>query len=192
MPNPRRRADLMAMPISVPTYTVDDLDRFPPDGNRYELLEGMLLVTPAPGLPHQVVTMRLSVVLSDLLRPWPDVWVASPGSVVSRPRTRLEPDILVFQAPAAGTRWEAVRRRLLAVETASRSTEVYDRDFKRPAYLDLGVDEVWRVDVDEKVIHVSAPGVAPDRRVADRLVWSPKDGGVTLTIDVAPLFRGFD
>lgn len=50
----------MAMPISVPSYTVDDLDRFPPDGNRYELLEGMLLVTPAPGLPHQVVTQRLA------------------------------------------------------------------------------------------------------------------------------------
>ncbi|MFN0178282.1 MAG: Uma2 family endonuclease [Gemmatimonadales bacterium] len=180
------------MPISVPSYTVDDLDRFPPDGNRYELLEGMLLVTPAPGLPHQVVTMRLSVVLAELLRPWPDVWVASPGSVVFRPKTRLEPDILVFRAPAAGTKWEAVRHRFLAVETKSRSTEIYDRDFKRPAYLDLGVDEVWRVDVGEKVILVSVPGAAPDRRVDDRLVWSPKGLAADLTIDVAPLFRGFD
>ena len=182
----------MAMPISVPSYTVDDLDRFPPDSNRYELLEGMLLVTPAPGLPHQVVTQRLAAILTGFLLPCPDVWVASPGSVVFRPKTRLEPDILVFRAPTAGTRWEAVRHRFLAVETASRSTVIYDRDFKRPAYLHLGVDEVWRVDVDEKVILVSAPGAAPDRRVADRLVWSPKDLAANLTIDVAPLFRGFD
>lgn len=36
----------MAMAISVPLYTVDDLANFPDDGNRYELLDGMLLVTP--------------------------------------------------------------------------------------------------------------------------------------------------
>ncbi|MFN0181320.1 MAG: Uma2 family endonuclease [Gemmatimonadales bacterium] len=109
-----------------------------------------------------------------------------------RPKTRLEPDILVFGAPVAGTEWEAVRHRFLAVETKSRSTEIYDRDFKRPAYLDLGVDEVWRVDVEEKVILASVPGAAPDGRVADRLVWSPKNLAANLTIDVAPLFRGFD
>jgi hypothetical protein len=39
------------MPVSVPRYTVDDLDAFPDDGNRYELLDGVLLVTPAPAVP---------------------------------------------------------------------------------------------------------------------------------------------
>ena len=36
----------MAMAISVPLYTVDDLEHFPDDGNRYELLDRVLLVTP--------------------------------------------------------------------------------------------------------------------------------------------------
>ena len=36
----------MAMAISVPRYTIADLERFPSDGSRYELLDGMLLVTP--------------------------------------------------------------------------------------------------------------------------------------------------
>ena len=40
----------MAMAITVPHYTVDDLDDFPDDGNRYELLDGVLLVTPAPNM----------------------------------------------------------------------------------------------------------------------------------------------
>ena len=40
----------MAMAISVPLYTVDDLDGFPRDGNRYELLDGVLLVTPASSM----------------------------------------------------------------------------------------------------------------------------------------------
>jgi hypothetical protein len=38
----------MAMAVQVPLYTVDELQNFPDDGNRYELLDGVLLVTPAP------------------------------------------------------------------------------------------------------------------------------------------------
>lgn len=41
----------MGMAISVPRYTIDDLERFPDDGNRYEVLDGFLMVTPAPGGP---------------------------------------------------------------------------------------------------------------------------------------------
>ena len=40
----------MAMPLRVPTFTVEDLESFPNDGNRYELLDGFLIVTPAPAL----------------------------------------------------------------------------------------------------------------------------------------------
>ena len=49
----------MGMAISVPRFTVDDLDRLPDDGNRYELLDGTLLVTPSPTSAHQIVVNRL-------------------------------------------------------------------------------------------------------------------------------------
>jgi hypothetical protein len=38
----------MAMPVAVPRYTLRDLESFPDDGSRYELLDGVLLVTPPP------------------------------------------------------------------------------------------------------------------------------------------------
>ena len=180
----------MGMPITVPTFTVDDLDQFPDDGTRYELLDGVLLVSPGPELPHQVVTGRLFALLADFLKPWPELLITSPGAIILRPKTQLEPDILVFRWPNGGPKWEAVQEHLLAVETTSRSTVIYDRDFKRPAYLDLGVGEVWRVDLDQEAILVSRPGEPADLAYRDEFVWAPKGHPSSLLIEVQPLFRG--
>ena len=68
----------MAMAISVPRYTVADLGRFPNDGNRYELLDGVLLVTPAPSHAHQIIVTRLQ------LRLIPAVMIAGTGQVRSK------------------------------------------------------------------------------------------------------------
>lgn len=48
----------MAMPVHAPfkeprRWTVPDLERLPNDGNRYEIIDGTLYVTPAPSLTHQ-------------------------------------------------------------------------------------------------------------------------------------------
>src|SRR5262245_57820881 len=133
----------MAMPVVVPRYTVDDLDRFPDDGNRYELLDGLLLVTPAPASPHQVVTVRITSALANWLKDIPDLYVASPGEVILPPGNRLEPDILVFRTHSLAMPWKDYER-WLAVEVMSPGSRIYDRDFKGPAYLALGVRESWR------------------------------------------------
>jgi Uma2 family endonuclease len=59
----------MSMPVTVPRYTLRDLVSFPDDGNRYELLDGILLVTPAPALLHQRVVSRLFTLLAAYLHP---------------------------------------------------------------------------------------------------------------------------
>src|SRR5690606_42037541 len=52
-----------------PPFTVDDLLKFPDDGNRYELFNGSLLVSPAPTPLHQRVIFRLRRVLDDASPP---------------------------------------------------------------------------------------------------------------------------
>ncbi|MFN2602177.1 MAG: hypothetical protein ABR582_05410 [Gemmatimonadaceae bacterium] len=59
------RIQTMRMVLPVPHFTIDMLDDFPDDGPRYELLEGSLLVTPAPSLNHQIVATRLVGLLLD-------------------------------------------------------------------------------------------------------------------------------
>lgn len=53
------------MPRAGEEWTVDDLDRLPEDGLQYELLDGLLLVTPAPVLMHQRAPSVLALDLVD-------------------------------------------------------------------------------------------------------------------------------
>ncbi len=179
----------MAMPVSVPRFTVDQVDALPDDGNRHELLDGVLLVTPAPGLPHQTVAMRLAVVLGRFLEDEPEAWIWGPGAVVMRPWVKLEPDILIGRRPTGGTRWENVPEHWLAVEISGTGSRIYDRDYKRDGYLELGVEEVWLVDLDAMRVFVSRRGGPKDAPHDRTLNWrSP--GGRVLEVDVAALFRG--
>src|SRR5882724_11095704 len=146
-------------PIRVPTYTTDDLRRLPPDGQRYELLDGFLLVTPAPGVAHQVVLSRLMAALLAYLPEGASARATSPGEIEIKPRVLLDPDLLVFPSSyALKTSWTRIRGWWLAVEVSGRASRIYDRDFKRDAYLALGVREVWLADLEEEHVLVSREG----------------------------------
>ena len=183
----------MAMSLPVPSYTTDDVRSFPEDGQRYELLEGMLLVTPAPRFAHQVVLQRLASALDRYLSPAALALVVSPGEIEIAPKTLLEPDLLVVPATyPLGTPWRAMRGWWLAAEVFSPSSMVYDRDFKRDAYLALGIDDVWLVDLDERVIFVSRRGQDRDIRHDTTVTWHPRAMHEPLEIDLATLFRGVE
>src|SRR5437667_5276640 len=67
LPRSRRGADTMGMVAPV-YYTADMVRALPDDGNRYEVVYGELLVSPAPRLWHQEVAQRLLVALTRLSR----------------------------------------------------------------------------------------------------------------------------
>jgi hypothetical protein len=52
-----------AWPTRGQPFTVAELDRMPDDGRRYELLDGVLVVSPRPVPVHQIVAMRMSHLL---------------------------------------------------------------------------------------------------------------------------------
>lgn len=180
----------MAMSFPLPTYTVDMVRTFPDDGQRYELVEGMLLVTPAPASDHQVVVSRLVTALTNYLGISGPAHVVSPGEIEIAPKLHLEPDVLVFPSTfAPGTKWTGITKWWLAVEVLSPSSRHYDRDYKLEAYLRLGVAEVWIVDLDRRCCEVSG---ADGRRLAPeyRLVrWQPAGLPRPLELDLEGVFR---
>jgi Uma2 family endonuclease len=180
----------MAMSIPLPTYTVDMVRAFPDDGQRYELVEGMLLVTPAPAPDHQVVIARLvSALFSYLGDPGP-AYVVSPGEIEIAPSLHLEPDVLVFPSRSRpGKKWTEIGRWWLAVEVLSPSSRYYDRDYKLEAYLRVGVPEMWLVDLDRRCFEVSG---IDGRRLAPEyqtVLWHPAEMGQPLELSVEAILR---
>ena len=74
--------------------TREDLDAMPDDGHRYELLDGILVVSPAPRLVHQQVVLMLSRVLFDACPSEFRMYFA-PVDVVLAEDTVMQPDLLV-------------------------------------------------------------------------------------------------
>lgn len=144
----------MALPLSVP-LTVDDVWAIPDDGHRYELIEGVLIVTPAPGAAHQTCVFEVALLLRAAAGPDELVLVA-PFDWVARPGTLLQPDVLVARradvAATGNTRLE--RAPLLVVEVSSPSTRMVDRGTKRLAFEAAGVQVYWLVDPDEPSLTV--------------------------------------
>jgi Uma2 family endonuclease len=176
----------MGMAISVPRYTVDDLERFPNDGNRYELLDGVLIVTPAPQRAHQLVASRIMGQLLAALHGVADV--VGPGVIVRLPGTQLEPDVLVQPARFAHLlRWVDVTEHWLAVEVLSRSSRIYDREFKRDAYFALGVQQVWLVDIEDRSVEVWSSRSEPDI-VRDVIRWRVPTTDLVVAINLAGMF----
>jgi len=181
----------MAMPVSIPRCTVADLERFPDDGNRYELLDGIVLVTPSPALPHQIVATRIAGEFLHALKAGPEALVAAPGVVRLPPKTELRPDVLVSRKPGPGSTWDDVKEHWLAVEVLSPSSRLYDRNYKRDAYLQLGVAEVWLVDLEARQVFVSSTRPKrTDEPHAEIVAWHAPASGTTVQLSLADLFAG--
>src|SRR5919108_3333351 len=180
----------MAMPLPMPRLTIDMLDALPDDGTRYELLEGMLLVRPAPNFAHQVVATRLAAMLTTALR-GTGATVVAIGAIQRGKHTQLQPDILVCPPGVRPTMtWRDIRGWWLAVEVLSPSSRLYDREVKRPAYLALGVQEYWIADPDDCSIEVWTPDSVAPRRVTTDLSWCPAALDRDIVIDLTEVFEG--
>jgi Uma2 family endonuclease len=131
-----------AWPSTARPFTTYDLDRMPDDGHRYELLDGVLVVSPRPAPVHQVVASRLGYVLRQRCPARLEV-VPEPAMMVSAD-TEFDPDIIVIGL-------EHIRGKkitdppLLAAEIRSPSTALFDLNTKKAVYERFGIESYWIV-----------------------------------------------
>ena len=160
-----------------------------PQGERWELVDGEVLVTPSPHWTHQRVSMRLSVLLDAYVRSQSlgEVFT-SPLDVKLQPGLVLQPDILVVPAGVLTIRDDIVDRLLLAVETITPSSARYDRVVKRPAYQRNRVPEYWVVDQQSNTVERWQPDDERPAIIAEQLVWHPQGATSPFLLDLVAFF----
>ena len=146
---------------------LDDLYTTPDDGNRYEILDGAIVMSPPPGTAHQDVVASLLGLLREPARqlglkalPAPVAWRISPGYVP-------EPDVIVASNEVISSR--AVEGPpVLVIEVLSPSGRGRDLFEKRRIYAQGGASWYWIVDPAEPsllVLRLTAAGYADEARV---------------------------
>jgi len=142
-----------------PLMTVDDLDGMPEDGNRYEVIEGELFVSRAPGLPHQLVTANIIGCFLKYLEGNPiGRIVPTPGLILSK-YSGVIPD-LVFYSHARGKeiiandRLNASPEIVIEILSPGRENISRDRIAKRQLYARHAVGEYWIVDSENRSVEV--------------------------------------
>ncbi|MGH9190603.1 MAG: Uma2 family endonuclease [Acidimicrobiales bacterium] len=123
--------------------TLADLDELPDDGQRYELIDGEMIVTPAPSGPHNQVADRIQTAL-DLAAP--EGYVVLTGYQLHPPgERRLIPDVSVIRSDAYRL-LEATEPPVVVVEVLSPSNAAVDLSGKMAAYAAFGVAHYWVAD----------------------------------------------
>jgi Uma2 family endonuclease len=142
---------MATIPFSSP-FTYADLEAMfdggePDDGHRYEILDGVLIVSPAPSPIHQRAVLRLARILEDAC-PDDDLEVfVAPLDVLLADDTVLEPDVLVARRADLTAR-NLPAPPVLAVEVLSPSTRRFDYMLKRSRFEAAGMPAYWVVDPD--------------------------------------------
>ncbi|HEY4215633.1 MAG TPA: Uma2 family endonuclease [Gemmatimonadaceae bacterium] len=183
----------MAMPATYPDWTVDMLDALPDDGQRYEIIDGELFVTPAPIDLHQYVVGELLVRLHAYFRrsgvghP-----VTSPSDVrrEDRRRNRVQPDVFVVRVrdgkrPAYPFDLADL---LLVVEVESESNSRYDFQTKRRLYLEAGIPEYWIISPAARTVARWTRADDPGEILTERLEWQPAGMTTPFVVDLPEFF----
>ena len=128
-------------------WTYEDYLRLPDDDRRYEIIEGVLYVTNAPGFDHQFVVSQLSRKIGNFVEAHQmGVVLTAPFEVHLSGTTRpVQPDILFIKSeklPAVDAKFFAGVPDLI-VEVLSPSSIRTDRHIKFDAYEQAGVPEYW-------------------------------------------------
>ncbi|MDQ2667757.1 MAG: Uma2 family endonuclease [Gemmatimonadota bacterium] len=185
----------MAMPvIARHDWTVEMLDALPDDGQRHEIVDGELFVTPSPAYAHQFVLSELHARIHGYLRGSTVGRVLFPPSDIrrnDRSRNRVQPDLYVVRLDGKALPVEpfGIADLLLAVEVASPGNLRYDYHTKRTLYLEGGVPEYWVVNPEARNISRWRTEADPGEMLSREIAWQPAGMATSLLIDVEELFR---
>jgi Uma2 family endonuclease len=138
--------------------TYEDLQAIPEDGNRYELINGEIVMSPAPKTIHQRILRKLTTAIDRVINDGAigETFFA-PIDVKFSTYNVFQPDLIFVRAE----RSDIVREDFVdgapdfVVEVLSPSNRAQDLVRKAAVYADFGISEYWVIDPDAKPIIVN-------------------------------------
>ena len=172
-------------------WTREEVLALPDNGNRYELFDGELLVTPAPSGPHQVALGRLFSAIAPYVAAHglgETLW--SPADLDLGTGQVSQPDLFVVPFLPPDCDWRNFPNPVLIVEVLSPSTARADRLVKRRRFQRAGIPEYWIVDLDARAIERWRPDDSRPEILDERLTWQPARAPQALELELRALFHG--
>jgi Uma2 family endonuclease len=124
--------------------TEADLDEFPDNGNRYEIIDGRLIVTPPGTDNHGSIQAELA---GALLRERLDRFRVVVECGIRVPDGNLIADVAVLHPfSRRGVTWRDARDVALVIEVASPASAQFDATDKLASYARAGIANYWRVE----------------------------------------------
>src|SRR5262245_33861854 len=183
------KGSMPTRPRSDRRLTVDDYMRFPDDGKRHEIIDGVHYVTPSPNLRHQAISGRLHLAIGNFLTAHPHlgrVFFARLDVILSFYDV-VEPDLLIV----AGDQFDIMTEKniqgapAIVVEILSPSARKVDEVTKRRLFERTGVREYWLVDPKRDAVKIFARGSNASFPTASEL---SRAAGDALSTPVLPGF----
>ncbi len=177
-------------------WTYADWEALPDNGNRYEVIDGVLYITTAPSFFHQWIIQRFAEYVGiPAIKQGLGFGIAAPIGVLMPGCDPVQPDYVVVLAANAGIiRYGRIRGVPdLLVEVLSPSNTAYDQDTKLPKYALCGVPEVAIIDPGARTLShywVEAPGRYAPPSIAHETETMRFNCLPTLPVPVADLFAG--
>lgn len=183
----------MGMPEGVHRWTRDEVQALPEDGNRYELIDGELLVSPSPQAIHQRAVLELFRLVDPYVRSnRVGATGLAPADLDLGAGHLVQPDLFVVPLLPNGKEpleWAEFGVPLLIAEVISPSTARYDRTAKRRLYQRRGVAQYWIVDTDARTIERWEPDDTRPEILEEEIRWQPARLSEALVIALPDYFR---
>ena len=178
----------MSTPIRRYDWDYSDYARFPDDGNRYEVIDGEVLVTPSPSPGHQKVMGRLYRAIDDYVTKHGLGEVIPDVDLLFQSGQFLRPDLLVVpESSRAGIKRRGIEvAPMLVVEILSPTSSGIDLVKKPARYGDFGIPEYWVLDPEDKSAWIWRFAEKPRtaEQVRGSLEWHPAGASEPLVIDL--------
>lgn len=146
-----------------PVLTIDDLDLTPDDGNRYELIEGEIYMSRAPGLTHQITLQNFQMALGSYLSSNPiGITVPGPGVIFDNFNSVIPDTVFLINERraeiATGDQLSGAPDLVIEIISPGTENERRDRVLKHRVYGRFGVREYWLVDLASRSVEVHQLG----------------------------------